>query len=174
MNWFIWIPSTCTRRVAGSSFIKATASELFTDETIIKRDIGTMLLQLEQLQQQRIEEATRATQPVELSATEKRSAMKLLKDPNLVQRILDDFDACGLAGEETGKLVGYLACVSRRLDQPLALLIQSGSSRRQNDIDGCGSVFHARGGSDSLQRHDRPVVVLHGPAESETQDPGDC
>ena len=89
-----------------TSFIKATASELFTDDAVIKRDIGTMLLQLEKLQQQRLEEATRATQPVELSATEKRSAMKLLKDPNLVQRILDDFDACGLAGEETGKLIG--------------------------------------------------------------------
>ena len=54
--------------------------------------------------------------------------MKFLRDPKLIERILADFDACGLAGEETNKLVCYLACVSRRLEQPLAVLIQSGSA----------------------------------------------
>jgi len=34
-----------------TSFIKATATELFTDDAVIKSDIGTMLLELEQLQQ---------------------------------------------------------------------------------------------------------------------------
>jgi len=109
-------------------FIKATATELYIDTDVIKRDIGRLLLQLEQLQLDRIEAATQTQQPVEPTATEKRAAMKLLQDPNLIDRILDDFDACGLAGEETNKLVCYLACVSRRLEQPLAVLIQSGSA----------------------------------------------
>ncbi len=87
-----------------------------------------MLLRLEQLQHERIETATQNQKPVEPTAAEKRIAMKLLKDPQLIDRILEDFDACGLAGEETNKLVCYLACVSRRLDNPLALLIQSGSA----------------------------------------------
>lgn len=111
-----------------SSFIKATASELFVDQEIIKRDIGTMLLKLEQLQYERIEAATRSAKPVELTHAEKEAAMKLLKEPDLIGRILQDFDACGLVGEETNKLVCYLACVSRRLANPLALLIQSGSA----------------------------------------------
>lgn len=111
-----------------NSFIKATASELFTDSEVIKRDIGTMLLRLEQLQHERIEAATQSQQPVEVTTAEKRAAMKLLTDPRLIDRILTDFDQCGLAGEETNKLVCYLACVSRRLDNPLALLIQSGSA----------------------------------------------
>ncbi len=111
-----------------NSFIKATATELFTDNEIIKRDIGTMLLKLEQLQHERIEAATQSQKPVELTASEKGAAMKLLKDPQLIDRILADFDGCGLAGEETNKLACYLACVSRRLDRPLALLIQSGSA----------------------------------------------
>ena len=33
--------------------------------------------------------------------------------------------ACGVVGEETNKLVGYLAAVSRKLDEPLAVIIQS-------------------------------------------------
>ena len=111
-----------------TSFIKATAGELYTDADIIKRDIGTMLLQLEQLQYERIEASTKTAKPVELTAEQHQAAMKLLTDPRLVERILQDFDACGLAGEETNKLVCYLACVSRRLDNPLAVLIQSGSA----------------------------------------------
>jgi hypothetical protein len=111
-----------------TSFIKATASELYVDADVIKRDIGTMLLKLEQLQHERIEAATQSHQPVEPNASEKRAAMKFLRDPKLIERILADFDACGLAGEETNKLVCYLACVSRRLEQPLAVLIQSGSA----------------------------------------------
>ncbi len=87
-----------------------------------------LLLELEQLQQARIETATRAAKPVEISPAEKRAALKFLCQANLIDQILEDFDECGLAGEATNKLVGYLACVSRRLDNPLAVLIQSGSA----------------------------------------------
>ncbi|MFV2068585.1 MAG: hypothetical protein ACC645_16570, partial [Pirellulales bacterium] len=117
------------------SFIKATASELYLDEAIIKQDIGKLLLQLEQLQQDQIEAATRTNETkVELSATEKCAARKFLKDPNLVDRILQDYDACGLVGEETNKLVCYVACVSRRLKGPLAVLIQSGSAAGKTSL----------------------------------------
>ena len=36
-----------------------------------------------------------------------------------------DFEACGVVGETTNKLVGYLAAVSRLLERPLAVVIQS-------------------------------------------------
>ena len=124
-----------------TSFIKATATELFTDNEIIKRDIGTMLLELEQLQQDQIEAATQTQKPVELNAVEKRTALKFLQDPNLIANILADFDACGLAGEETNKLVCYLACVSRRLKNPLALLIQSGSAAGKTTLMDAALAF---------------------------------
>lgn len=124
-----------------NSFIKATATELFTDNDVIKRDIGTMLLRLEQLQHDRIETATQSQKPIEPTANEKRSAMKLLKDPQLIDRILTDFDACGLAGEETNKLVCYLACISRRLKNPLALLIQSGSAAGKTTLMDAALAF---------------------------------
>ncbi len=59
---------------------------------------------------------------------EKQQALALLKDPDLLQRILTDFDRCGVVGEQTNKLVGYLAAVSRQLDSPLAIIIQSTSA----------------------------------------------
>ena len=63
-----------------------------------------------------------------LSEKEEQEAMALLKDPNLLDRILQDFETCGVVGEETNKLVGYLATVSRKLDKPLGVVIQSSSS----------------------------------------------
>ena len=118
-----------------TSFIKATAAELYIDEAIIKQDVGKLLLQLEQLQTDRIEAATKPNETkVELTASEKREAMKFLKDPNLIDRILADYDTCGLVGEATNKLVCCLACVSRLLKQPLAVLIQSGSAAGKTSL----------------------------------------
>ena len=118
-----------------ASFIKATATELFVDESIIKKDIGQLLLQLEQIQQEQIEAATRKQpQVVELSENERTEALQFLRSPNLMQRILDDYDTCGLVGEESNKLVCYLAAISRRLSEPLAVLIQSGSAAGKTSL----------------------------------------
>ena len=56
-----------------TSFIKATAAELFIDEATIKKDIGQLLLQLEQLREQQIDSATAPTTKIELTAAEKTS-----------------------------------------------------------------------------------------------------
>ncbi|MEO8659381.1 MAG: hypothetical protein ABI693_12985 [Bryobacteraceae bacterium] len=42
--------------------------------------------------------------------------------------MLADFTRCGVVGEETNKKVAYLAAVSRLLDTPLAIIIQSSSA----------------------------------------------
>ena len=52
-----------------------------------------------------------------LTEDERRSALELLRDPHLLERILCDLDACGVIGEETNKLAGYLAAVSRKLGE---------------------------------------------------------
>ncbi len=65
---------------------------------------------------------------IELSDKDKQAAFELLKSPNLIQRILKDFERSGMVGEETNKLVGYLAATSRKLEKPLAVVIQSSSA----------------------------------------------
>jgi hypothetical protein len=45
--------------------------------------------------------------------------LSLLRDPNLLYRIVADLGGCGVVGESTGKLVGYLAAASRKLKRPL-------------------------------------------------------
>ena len=118
-----------------ASFIKATGAELFVDVDLIKRDIGKMLLQLEELREQQIAKAkSPLAKPVELSEAEINEAIKLLRNPKLLQRIVADLTACGMVGEDINKLVGYLAATSRMLKSPLAIVIQSSSSAGKTSL----------------------------------------
>jgi DNA primase catalytic core len=110
-------------------FIRTAAAETTLEPELIKRDMGKLLLALESLQEARIREAMEPAESVpEMAAKEEEEALTLLKSPDLLGRILEDFDACGIVGEATNKLTGYLACVSRKLDKPLAVIIQSTSA----------------------------------------------
>ena len=60
--------------------------------------------------------------------------MALLQDENLLDRILEDFDACGIVGERIGKLTGYLAATSRLLPKPLGVVIQSSSAAGKTSL----------------------------------------
>ncbi len=110
-------------------FIKRAAEELEVEEDVIRKDLGRVFLQLEALRDEQIRNALdKKEEEVQLSPEEKAAAFDLLRDPNLLQRILDDFARCGIVGEETNKLVGYLASISRRLEAPLAVVVQSSSA----------------------------------------------
>jgi DNA primase len=116
-------------------FLKQAATELGVSEDVLKADLGKVLLKLEQLQDQQIRAALAPKDTtVRLSDEETAAALALLKDPRLLDRILEDFRRCGVVGEETNKLVGYLAAVSRKLDEPLAVVIQSSSAAGKSSL----------------------------------------
>lgn len=117
-----------------TAFIKSVSTELAVDESILKKDLGYVLRLLESIQQERnsTEEET-STEP-ELTEAQKSAAMQLLSSPDLVQRILADFEKAGLVGEQSNKLVGYLAAVSRQLDQPMAVIVQSSSAAGKTSL----------------------------------------
>ncbi|MGH8263396.1 MAG: DNA primase, partial [Steroidobacteraceae bacterium] len=56
------------------------------------------------------------------------------KSPDLLAWIAADFSRCGVVGEAVNALVGYLAAISRKLDRPLALLIQSTSAAGKSSL----------------------------------------
>jgi hypothetical protein len=110
-------------------FQKAAAGELGVDEQVVKTDLGKVLLKLEELQDEQIRAALEPkSDAVELSDDERTEALALLRSPELLPRILEDFERCGVVGEETNKLMGYLAATSRLLERPLAVVVQSSSS----------------------------------------------
>ncbi|MDE9508342.1 DNA primase, partial [Xenorhabdus bovienii] len=70
----------------------------------------------------------------ELNDAERAAALALLQAPNLIERITADLAACGVVGESTNLLAGYLAAVSRKLPKPLAVLIQSSSAAGKSSL----------------------------------------
>ena len=118
-----------------AAFIKQAAEELGIEERILKSDLGKVVLKLEELQHKLIDKALEPSKkPVELSEQDRERALGLLRDPNLLERILEDFESCGVVGEENNKLIGYIAAVSRKLDEPLAIVIQSSSAAGKSSL----------------------------------------
>lgn len=112
-----------------AAYIKQAAEELKLEQRTIKQDLGKVLLKLEDVQEAAIAAALAPKEvSVVLSEEEQHDALALLKDPSLLDRILVDFESCGVVGEETNKLAGYLGCISRKLDRPLAMIVQSTSA----------------------------------------------
>lgn len=119
------------------SFIRAASVELGMAEDAVKRELGAVLLKLEALQDALMLQAKGgagsgstaggAAAPV-LTADEETSALALLRAPDLMSRIVADLHALGVVGESVNLQAAYLAAVSRKLDSPLAVLIQSTSA----------------------------------------------
>ncbi len=47
---------------------------------------------------------------------------------------MEDFARCGVVGEETNKLAGYIAAASRHLEAPLAVIVQSSSAAGKSSL----------------------------------------
>ncbi len=101
----------------------------------VGRELGRVLLAVEQAIAQREREASAPKKAIhDMTPAEHDAALAWLRAPGLLERIAADFDACGLVGEATNKLTAYLACVSRLLTSPLAVLVQSSSAAGKTSL----------------------------------------
>jgi DNA primase catalytic core len=121
-----------------AAWIKQASVELGLAEDVIKADMATLLrvieLRQDELIRARSAPGMKTTSAPALSAEQHDAALALLRDPQLVERIVADVAALGVVGEDGNALVGYLACVSRKLDKPLAILIQSTSAAGKSTL----------------------------------------
>lgn len=136
---------------ARAGYIKQSAIELGVSDNTIKKDLGQILVKLEELQEQQIKaRLSPEEQPTaSLSEDETTEALELLKSPDLLNRITDDLTASGIVGEDTNKLAAYLGCVSRKLDKPLAIIVQSTSAAGKSTL--MDSVIALMPESDKVQ-----------------------
>jgi len=111
-------------------FVSAAASETNLKPELIKRDLGHVLRKLEDLQEARLKAQAEPKKTAEVVMSEllRLKALELLRAPNLWDLIAEHAAACGIAGERVNVLLGYLGAVSRLLDRPLAIIIQSSSA----------------------------------------------
>lgn len=115
-------------------FAGQASAETGVDERTLKSDLGRVLMALETVQDEAIAEVLQPTPADAMAEPDRAAALALLKTPDLPARILADFQAAGVVGEATNKLVGYLAAVSRKLDRPLAVVIQSSSAAGKSSL----------------------------------------
>lgn len=118
-----------------AAYIRQAAVELGLPEETVKRDAGMVLLKLETLQDELIRSQSQPkNKQITLTAEQEKRALGLLKSPELISRIVADMERCGVVGEANNLLAGYLAAVSRKLDTPLAILIQSTSAAGKSSL----------------------------------------
>ena len=116
-------------------YAKQAGEELGVKEEVVGRDLGRVLLKLEDLQREQLKKTLEpGKEEIQLTEEERAAALGLLRDPNLLGHILADFERCGVVGEETNKKVSYLATVSRLLPAPLAVVVQSSSAAGKSSL----------------------------------------
>jgi len=118
-------------------FIERAADETGLAGELLKRDLGKLLLACESWQEERLQAQQAPATPAavaQMSEEERAEALALLRDPALMERIAEAFGRCGIVGESTNTLVAYLACTSRKLARPLAVIIQSSSAAGKSTL----------------------------------------
>ena len=114
-----------------TAFAAEAAAEIDMAPEAVKRDLGQILLKLEAMQEERALAAKAETSgpaaPI-LTPEREAAALALLRSPGLLDQIAADVAASGVVGEACNALVAYLAVISRKLEKPLAELIQSPSA----------------------------------------------
>ncbi len=118
---------------ARAFFISAAAHELHIPIEQMKAASGRLILALEEMRDRRLM-ATAANEPPPMSDDEREEALALLRDPLLLDHVVTDLAACGLVGEDDNKLLAYLACTSRKLSKPLAIVVQSSSAAGKSSL----------------------------------------
>lgn len=98
----------------------------------VRQDLDRVLEQLEAWQP----DADPATSPIVLSEADQALGLELLRTQNLLERIEGDLTTPGVTGEARNKQLAYLTAVSRLLDHPLSLLLQSRSAAGKFTLQG--------------------------------------
>lgn len=112
-----------------TAFVTAAAEETGVRAEVLKRDVGRVLLKLEELHEaQLLAQVAKKDEVPAMTEAERTAALAFLKASNLWEMISEHAAACGIVGERTNVLAGYLGAVSRLLDHPLAIVVQSSSA----------------------------------------------
>ncbi|MBK7804184.1 MAG: hypothetical protein IPJ55_16290 [Chloracidobacterium sp.] len=112
------------------------------NESVINADLLSLI---ETLEAERLSMRKTSTNEAESTAAmteaEKREAIAFLKDEKLCERIVEDFRRCGLVGERSTVLTAYLGSISRKLTEPLALLIVARSGAGKSALQDALCAF---------------------------------
>jgi hypothetical protein len=102
----------------------------------IERDLVLILERLEKDRDESLK-ASGKREPVDMTAAEREAGLELLRDPRLFDRIVSDLASLGYVGENLNKQLLYLCASSRKLDDPVSVLILSQSASGKSFLVDC-------------------------------------
>ncbi|MBU1342370.1 MAG: toprim domain-containing protein [Proteobacteria bacterium] len=104
--------------------IKGLCNLFNKEESLITLDVTRLL---EQAEQYRAKESQDKPDQA-MTDKDKAEALKFLQNPDMFNEILKDYETLGYTGEEMNKLLCYVAAISRKMESPLSVMIQSRSA----------------------------------------------
>jgi len=107
-------------------FITKLYNQLKLNREDVKEDLYKIIDIIEKYQSEKNKPPKK--EPIKISNKDRESALKELKNPNLLKDILNDIETLGYIGEEKNKIIAYLVSISRKLEDPLSAIIISESS----------------------------------------------
>lgn len=126
---------------ARSLFAQSAAKLCSVSEQQVSADLLRMIEQLEAARLAMRKNGDEQNHEAPMTPAERDVALRYLKDPKLTERIVEDFRKCGLVGERATVLTAYLAAVSRKLSEPLAVLIVARSGAGKSALQDALCAF---------------------------------
>jgi DNA primase catalytic core len=127
---------------ARALFAQGAAKLCGTSEQQVSADLLQMIEKLEAARlamRKNGDDGSKSDAP--MTSEERAAGLAYLKDPKLTERIVEDFRQCGLVGERATVLTAYLAAISRKLSEPLAVLIVARSGAGKSALQDALCAF---------------------------------
>lgn len=123
---------------ARRSFILETSRLYNEEEEIIEEDLRRIIETAEAFIRE-----NRATEsrPVVVTDQARGEALRLARKPDLLEVILGDFEKLGCVGEEVNKLLSYIAVTSRKMEEPLSVIVLSCSGSGKSMLQDAALSF---------------------------------
>ena len=121
---------------ARSGFALALSRSFGVETARVEKDLVRILEALEDERDQQLAEGSRKKEP-EMSEADRQAGLSLLRDPALFDRIDADLSVLGYVGERLNKWLLYLCASSRKLDDPISVLILSQSASGKSFLVDC-------------------------------------
>lgn len=112
---------------ARTSFALAVSRAWGAEPSRVERDLVLILERLEAERDEALRTGGRKSEVV-MTQADRDLGMSLLTDPLIFDRIVEDLSALGYVGEDLNKILVYLCASSRKLDDPISVLILSQSA----------------------------------------------
>jgi DNA primase catalytic core len=119
---------------ARDHFAEGAKKFLGTEPVKVCQDLTAMVGKLETMRLQMKAKGKEPEGAAAMGPEEREEALALLKDPRLLDRVLDDFEKLGCVGEREALGIGYLATISRLLDKPLGMMILARSGAGKTTV----------------------------------------